>query len=365
MDEKKTDPAEKDTLEREKWNAEKIFREREVAIKEREIAAKEVELDLKRNEFAAAGWRNPLVVAIMAATLAAVGNAAISVLNGIAQRDLEDQKSEQTRILEMIKTGSPDKAAENLKFLLEAGLISDKARAGKLRDFLTAREPGSGPTLPVASGFPGATGPDDAVNIKTLPVGSSIAKAANAVGRLKVKGSDGIQSECTAFLVAEDIALTADFCVKDAVSAQLFMRDGERETPYQVVLPPVDTPTPAGAVTTSVLLKIDGHPGVKHGRLQLTSSPPILGQPLALVMFRGSAQALAVTGSSGCRVQQVQENEFVHLCSTGAGSSGAPILNADGSRVLGIHNRQGKSGAVAVRADALLKLIDRLRTKQE
>lgn len=364
MDEKKADPAEKDTLESEKWNAEKIFREREVAVKEREIAAKEVELDLKRKEFAAAGWRNPLVVAIMAATLAAVSNAAISVLNGIAQRDLEDQKSEQTRILEMIKTGSPDKAAENLDFLLQAGLISDEALVGKLRAFLTARKPGSGPTLPVASGFPGATGPDDAVNIKTLPVGSSIAKAANAVGRLQTKSSSGIQSECTAFLVAEDIALTAGFCVQDAVSAQLFMRDGESETPYQVVLPPVDTPTPAGA-PTSVLLKIDGHPGVKHGRLQLTSSPPLLGQPLALVMFRGSAQALAVTGSSGCRVQKVQESEFVHKCSTGAGSSGAPILNADGSRVFGVHTRREQSGAVAVRADALLKLSSQLRTQKK
>lgn len=37
-------------LERQKWEAEKTFREREIAIKEREQANQEAELDLKRKE---------------------------------------------------------------------------------------------------------------------------------------------------------------------------------------------------------------------------------------------------------------------------------------------------------------------------
>src|SRR5882724_5846944 len=62
-----------------------------------------------------------------------------------AQTALQAQQSEQARILEMIKTGSPDKAAENLRFLLEAGLIADPTVREKLSKFLDNRNPGSGP----------------------------------------------------------------------------------------------------------------------------------------------------------------------------------------------------------------------------
>ena len=138
---KKSDPS-----EREKW-------ERELLLKEREVGIKECELELKKQEQFASGWKNPLVVAIMAAAVAALGNAAVTMTNGKLQRQLEDQKSEQLRIQEMIKTGDPDKAAENLKFLLDAGLISNPEIVPKLRDFLAKRKPGSGPTLPSVSGL--------------------------------------------------------------------------------------------------------------------------------------------------------------------------------------------------------------------
>ena len=118
-------------LEQEKWTFEKQIREREILLKEKELKAKESEIELKNKEHARSEWRNPLVVAIMAATIAAGGNAIVAVVNGQLQRQLEDQKSEQSRILEMIKTGDADKAADNLEFLLDAGLITNQERAKK------------------------------------------------------------------------------------------------------------------------------------------------------------------------------------------------------------------------------------------
>src|SRR5947209_4746615 len=123
-------------FEREKWDDEKKFRDREIVVKEREQATQAAELELKQNEQKSFGWRNPLVIAILAATIAALGNAAVTVVNGILQRTLEDDKSEQARILEMIKTGDADKAASNLDFLLKAGLIDDKKRRSRLTTFL-------------------------------------------------------------------------------------------------------------------------------------------------------------------------------------------------------------------------------------
>jgi len=137
--------------EREKWEREQAQKDQELLLKEREFLLKDAELTLKKKEHAAAGWKNPLVVAIMAATVAAIGNAVVTMTNGQLQRELEDQKSEQTRILEMIKTGDPDKAADNLKFLLAAGLISNVETSKRLSDFLSKREPGSGPTSKVRS----------------------------------------------------------------------------------------------------------------------------------------------------------------------------------------------------------------------
>lgn len=138
------------SLEREKWEAERTFREREVAIKEREQNNTEAELALKQAEQSGSHWKNPLVVAILAAAVAGMGNALVAYLNGTSQTSLEAQKSEQARILEMIKTGSPDKAAENLRFLLEAGLIIDPVVRRDLTKFLDSRKPGSGPALPSA-----------------------------------------------------------------------------------------------------------------------------------------------------------------------------------------------------------------------
>ena len=137
--------------DREKWETEKAFREREISIREREQVTNEAELKLKEKEQLASQWRNPLIVAIIAAALAVVGNAVLAFTNGLQQRRLEAEKSEQQRILEMIKTGNADQVAENLGFLIAAGLISNPSLQARLQTFLDNRNPGSGPSLPSSS----------------------------------------------------------------------------------------------------------------------------------------------------------------------------------------------------------------------
>jgi len=68
--------------------------------------------------------------------MAAFGNA-VTFVNSVGQRQLEELKSEQTRILEMIKTGNPETAARNLGFLLKVGLISNPRLARNLASTLT------------------------------------------------------------------------------------------------------------------------------------------------------------------------------------------------------------------------------------
>lgn len=135
-------------LDLEKWEAEKAMRAQEMALKERDQALREADVSLKRAEHESSRWRNPLVVAILAATVAALGNAVVAYTSGSAQRRLEADKAEQARILEVIKTGNADKAAENLRFLLDAGLITDADIRSALVHYLSNRKSGSGPALP-------------------------------------------------------------------------------------------------------------------------------------------------------------------------------------------------------------------------
>jgi hypothetical protein len=148
-------------LEREKWDA--------------EIALRREELDLKRSELSRSRWINPLVIAVLAAAVAALGNAGVSLVNSLQQLQLEREraqitqrlnaeqshatitleqsKSEAARILEVVKTNDPDKAAANLKFLIDTGLIADQTVRMQIQAYLDKRQPGEGVVLPTSQGL--------------------------------------------------------------------------------------------------------------------------------------------------------------------------------------------------------------------
>ena len=150
-------------FEREKWRDEVRLREREINNHEKRDTLAEQELKLKEKDLAKSAWRNPLFLALLAATVAAIGNAGVAYLNGQLQRELEERRAaaqfelertraEAGRILEVIKTGDPQAARRNLSFLLEAGLVSDEGTAKRLRAFLQSTPSENLPSLPAAQG---------------------------------------------------------------------------------------------------------------------------------------------------------------------------------------------------------------------
>jgi len=134
-------------LDHERWLGEYELRKREIEIKER---------DQSRSR-----WSSPVVLAVLAAALAGLSNAAVTRQNGLEQRKLEaekavqakiieETKAEAARIFEVIKTGDADKSATNLKFLVDTGLITNSDRIEKIQAFLDHRLAGGGPALPAA-----------------------------------------------------------------------------------------------------------------------------------------------------------------------------------------------------------------------
>jgi hypothetical protein len=152
-------------FEREKWRAEYDLRRAEIS--------------LKRDEVNRSRWINPLVIAVFAAAAAALGNAGVTLISGYQQRTLEEtqaadtrvlnlnqsiatlqleqSKAESARILEVVKTSDPDKAAVNLKFLIDTGLIADQNIRRQIESYLDKRAPGKGFSLP-SSGSIGPAG---------------------------------------------------------------------------------------------------------------------------------------------------------------------------------------------------------------
>lgn len=122
-----------------------------------EIQFKRDELELRRAEEQRAKWHSPLLLAVIAAIIGLLSNAAVAWLNGSSQRELEDKKAEAARIIEALKTGDPDVAAENLKLLVEAGLVRESA--GQIRTYLQNRKVGEGARLPAVSENPAASTP--------------------------------------------------------------------------------------------------------------------------------------------------------------------------------------------------------------
>src|SRR5262245_57327337 len=98
-------------FEREKWLAEMEFKKEELGLRKRELDAKDRDLKYSR-------WSSPLVLAISGATIAAVGNIAVTYHAGTQQRStdelrhtatqrIEREKAESQLILEMIRTANP------------------------------------------------------------------------------------------------------------------------------------------------------------------------------------------------------------------------------------------------------------------
>jgi hypothetical protein len=147
-----------DPAEREAQRLDLQLKRGQLAIQRQEAALQDRELAKPANA-STWNWGSPLVVAVFAAAVAALGNALVALLNGRSQWALERSKSESDRILEVVKTGDPEKAATNLRFLVDAGLVSEPKRVEQIHTYLANRQAGGGIALPTPGRFAFAKDP--------------------------------------------------------------------------------------------------------------------------------------------------------------------------------------------------------------
>jgi hypothetical protein len=101
----------------------------------------------KRKEQDRSRWNTPLILALIGAIIAGVTNIIVAGYNGFVEHRSDVEKSESTRILQMIKTSDLKLATQNLKFLVQTGLVIDTDRVTKITKYLV-EHPDDGPVLP-------------------------------------------------------------------------------------------------------------------------------------------------------------------------------------------------------------------------
>ena len=129
-------------FEREKWLASLDANNRDYGLRLREFESKE--RDAKR-----ARWTNPLTIAIVSGSLAALANIWATTTNAInsqnvernklsQERTLAIQKIEEERIFDSMKAGSCKQIKERLTSLDNLGLFTDGNRVAAVRKYVNS-----------------------------------------------------------------------------------------------------------------------------------------------------------------------------------------------------------------------------------
>ena len=95
-------------------------------IKEEELKLKQAEIKAKERDLGASKWSNPLVLAILGATIGLLTNVIVTYANNRTTEETERVRSQSSLVLEAIKGNSKDATCENLVFFVNLGLLDDE-----------------------------------------------------------------------------------------------------------------------------------------------------------------------------------------------------------------------------------------------
>jgi hypothetical protein len=333
--------------ERERAERDFALKESELTISREELAIKKHELKLKEEDQRYSRWLNPVFLGLAAATLTLLGNIYVTHQQSKAATEQEETRSKnlllQARakaqsdlILEAIKTGDTTKAANNLEFFVKLGFIDDPD--GRIAAYLS-----SGKDIPVLPSSSGAThwgASNTAIfrPVSKLAPDSTQRLMSNSVGMVRYG-----QGSCTAWLVASDLIITADYCVAPdkAEGPPVFVLGYLSAESKAVTLPVSSTPVEIDRNLGYAILKLTTSVDKsEHPPLRLATREPTPGESIFLLHHPEAGPMQISADADECKVVTVSptgQAEFSHSCATVGGSSGAPIIAASDFSIIGIH----------------------------
>jgi V8-like Glu-specific endopeptidase len=351
MSEPGTDPlaAERLALDRERLRLEGRRLAFEVRLKRRELAHRQPPV---WREFLA----NPLAIAVVGGFITLMTQILTEARRADIAREADGRQAKAAREsaartlqADLIKkfVEAPDllTARGNLEFLVDAGLLPDYE--ARIRDYLRSN-PGAGPLIGMRSGV---IGRDDRVVVSSLP--QDARDQFQGLGKIITDSSAGA-GVCSGFLVAPRILVTASFCLDQATSGtfELLSSGGSTTAPSfpidlaSIVRVRSDSDS-SGAVIANLA---EPTSNVKY--LPLLSTAPSRDSTFRMAFYAAEKNDFMIAQIDECRITGITERELFHLCDTGAGSSGAPLL-AGSNGVIGVHLGTSPEGKRAIRADII------------
>lgn len=220
-------------------------------------------------------------------------------------------------------------------------------------DRLSARARGSGVCAAEAADAAGAPGQTDVFSselVLELSGDDPIRRAAMAVGKLLATYEDGSVGCCTASIIASNLVLTADHCVRraegeDLAALTLTMGLDTAGTSADAVTYHLK-PRPVGRDPTLDYLLLESFEDLasRWGSLPLSVREPTPGLSLALIHHpHGSAKRVSRRDCIVHRAEAKVGLDLLHHCESFVGSSGGPLLVADTDELVAMH-RAGEAG---------------------
>jgi hypothetical protein len=283
------------------------------------------------------------------------GQIRVQELIAEAERDRLDIQQKFEIIVQATKGLPTSTASENLRFFVEAGILDDPA--GRIRSLAEA---GRAPDLPLpeqSSHLGGVIGKDDAQLLPGFDDSHPAQTIARSVGRLMIHHGRHDLNICTAFLITKNEVATAKHCVDfdyQKIVFELFpngitgsINDAEKVSIEVSDEPPrfFRTDEEGGYAVLSLERSVDD----SIEPINVDAGAGELGAALGTVYFRFGSELSAVWGASDCRIMSWNRDQLIHLCDTGPGTSGSPIIDLKSNAAIAVHVRRVDDGGLAYR----------------
>jgi V8-like Glu-specific endopeptidase len=335
-----------------------------------------IESRLKRQELSARQgktWKelfaNPLTLAIVGGFVTLMttivsnhytqtANIAAEELRARLARESSQQELQAELIKKFVESPKTETVRENLRFLVDAGLLPDYAK--NIQSYLVAN-PETAPQVGQAGVVRGIVGSDERVSFDTMD--PTVQAKFGGEGSIRVSvGGGGGQYICTGFLVAPDVLVTANYCLLGSGS----IPKASEATFIALPSDPLSKEAKPIPLDLSRLVVVETSPGAEGvavvalkppiannpSYLPLNSETPMLGEGFSMAFWAADRAAWLYSAGPDCRTMQIEERELRHLCDTGGGSSGAPLIDSKGT-VVGVHVGIAPDGKRALRADVI------------
>jgi len=296
----------------------------------------------------------PASIAAIGAILALLGNIATQYYSSESNLKLKEQELQSDLIKKFLETPSAKSRTENLRFLVDSGLIPRYSAA--VAGYLDKYPEGAPQTVP-SSGIVGRVG--DSFGGENIIDGNLISFLAGISSSIvSIEQRDGHASwiRCSGFFVERQRILTAAACVPGDIPPDSHNLDDVRVfSPLQggyIKISSVELLAGAAPNGGAAIINLDHSVGGAVP-LKLSKVPPVLDQRLILAYGRVNEEFM-ISVDEECRVTKIEAMEVGYRCDATLGSTGGPVLSAVTREVVGIHNYASGSARFGVRADMLV-----------